>query len=55
VPGLIVRHVEAVEVLEQFRQQFGKAALWSHEAAGKMWIFCCIAAYLCQGRGIHVT
>ena len=37
--GLIVRQGDAVGVPEQLRQQFGKAALWSHEETGNMWTF----------------
>ncbi|WP_230969191.1 FAD-binding domain-containing protein [Nitrogeniibacter aestuarii] len=54
-PGLIVRHGEAVEVLEQVRQQFGKAALWSHEETGNMWTFCRDAAISRWCRCNNVT
>jgi len=54
-PGLIVRHGEAVEVLEQVRQQFGKAALWSHEAVRGKWTFCRNAAFLVSQRCKYVT
>ncbi len=36
---LVVRRGDVVEVLERARQQFGIAALWSHEETGNGWTY----------------
>lgn len=36
---LVIRTGNAVEILDEIRQQFGVAALWSHQETGNSWTF----------------